>query len=278
MAQQLAMELKENELVFVENGKLFTDSLRVHEFFGKEHKNVLADIDNIIKKLNTPLYLNGLLDHASTSKNTEFSRLNFQPSDYTNDRGKTYRKYNMTEDGFALVVMGYIDVKAMTAKVRFINEFNRMKEELNKSKLPSSYKEALIALVTQVEENEKLQTQKLMLEQVIAENEPKISYVDKILSAKNAITIKQIAHDYGLTAQKLNKILHNERIQYKQSGQWLLYKDHLNKGYTKSETHNYDDGNGNELARINTKWTQKGRLFIHDILTSMGIKPLIERE
>ncbi|WP_010499942.1 Rha family transcriptional regulator [Paenibacillus elgii] len=282
MKQQLELNIHNNDLVFVEDERIMTDSLRVSEIFGKEHKHVLRDIDAIITKLNTPVIIEGILDELSTEQNKKFSRSNFGLSEFISDRGKKYRKFNMTEEGFAMVVMGYTDVKAMTAKVRFINEFNRMKEELQKrnsanSTLPTTYKDALLALVASIEENEKLQSQNLMLEQVIAENAPKVTYYDTILQSGDCLTVTQIAKDYGKTAQELNIILHEEKVQYKQSGQWLLYKEHLGKGYTQSITHSYEKGNGETGTKLQTKWKQKGRLFIHELLTNRGIVALIDQ-
>ncbi|MNW54014.1 Phage antirepressor protein KilAC domain protein [compost metagenome] len=132
--------------------------------------------------------------------------------------------------------------------------------------------------IEEYEEKEKLQTANLMLEQVVSEYTPKVTYYDTILSAKDAILIRQIASDYDLTAQELNKILHNEKVQHKQGNQWLLYKDHHHKGYTKSETYTYRDKYGKEQVSISTKWTQKGRLFIHNLLDSLGIKPVMDKE
>ena len=106
-----------------------------------------------------------------------------------------------------------------------------------------------------------------MLEQQLAESEHKVTYYDKILASPGTVTVTQIAKDYGLSATKLNKILHVEGIQYKQSKQWLLYSVHADKGYTKSTTHIDETGE----PRMNTRWTQKGRLFIHELLTRIGI-------
>ncbi|MNG10526.1 Phage antirepressor protein KilAC domain protein [compost metagenome] len=113
-----------------------------------------------------------------------------------------------------------------------------------------------------------------MLEQQVKEYEPKVTYYDKILQSRGTITTTQISKDYGMTSQKLNKILHAEGVQYKQSGQWLLYSKHQDKGYTKS--HTFIDNTGE--TRMSTKWTQKGRLFIHNILSNKGIEALIDKE
>lgn len=151
------------------------------------------------------------------------------------------------------------------ARQYFIEIEKKYKEQ--QQKLPTTYKEALLALVEEVEKNELLESQNLMLTTKIEEDKPKVTYYDKILQSEGLLTISQIAKDYGLTAQKLNNILHEEKVQYKRNGQWLLYSKHADKGYTKSVTFIDDYGN----SKLRTKWTQKGRLFIHEILQSKGI-------
>ncbi|MDU4787537.1 MAG: phage antirepressor KilAC domain-containing protein [Clostridium sp.] len=94
----------------------------------------------------------------------------------------------------------------------------------------------------------------------------------------NALTVTQIAKDYGMSAQELNKILSDEKIQYCQRGQWLLYAKYQDKGYTKSNTVTYKHKNGSIGSKLNTKWTQKGRLFINDILKKNGIIAIMDRE
>lgn len=114
--------------------------------------------------------------------------------------------------------------------------------------------------------------------QQIAELQPKATYYDLVLQCKDLISITVIAQDFGLTAQKLNNILQKEEIQYKQSGLWLLKGKHKDKGYTFSKTEPYVGKDGTPKTKLHTYWTQKGRLFIYDLLKSKGILPVIERE
>lgn len=111
-------------------------------------------------------------------------------------------------------------------------------------------------------------------EQQIAELKPKADYLDKILQSKDCLTVRQIAMDYGMTPQAMNKLLHDLGVQYKQSGQWFLYSKYLSSGYTKSNT--FIDKYG--YPRMSTKWTQKGRLFLYDLLKAHGVLPVIERD
>lgn len=95
------------------------------------------------------------------------------------------------------------------------------------------------------------------------------------LESPNAVPISLIAKDYGMSAIAFNKLLHDLGIQYKQSGTWLLYQEHAGFGYTKSSTY-LDEVTG--FTKMNTKWTQKGRLFLYQTLKANDILPLIEKE
>lgn len=122
-----------------------------------------------------------------------------------------------------------------------------------------------------------LETENSRQAQLLSEYEPKIQYVDKILESRGTLTTKQIAADYGLTAQQLNGILHDAGIQYKVNGQWLLYRKHMGLGYTKSKTIEITRADGSPDTVMQTRWTQKGRLMIHDLLESMGIIPEMDK-
>lgn len=113
---------------------------------------------------------------------------------------------------------------------------------------------------------------------LLLEAQPKLEYVDNVLSATNGINITQIAKEYGIGAVKMNNILHELGIQYKHNGQWLLYEKYANKGYMLSNTNYYKDNHGEKCAKLHNKWTQKGRQFIYEKLKTIGIIPVKERE
>ena len=108
-----------------------------------------------------------------------------------------------------------------------------------------------------------------------AEMQPKVSYYDIVLSCPDLVTITQIAKDFGLSAKKLNKILKEKKIQFKQGKTWFLYQKYAEQGYTQSKTYLYDEDNH---TAMHTLWTQKGRLFIYELLKADGILPVMERE
>ncbi len=136
----------------------------------------------------------------------------------------------------------------------------------------------LLELKEEREERKKLELQNAQKEQMINELKPKADYTDFVLKNKSLVTVNQIAKDYGMSGTEMNKRLHKLRVQYKQSGQWLLYKPYQSSGYTHSETIDIEHKDGRKDVAMHTKWTQKGRLFIYDLMKKQGILPLIERK
>ncbi len=106
---------------------------------------------------------------------------------------------------------------------------------------------------------------------------PKASYYDYVLSAEGLMPISTIAKDYGKSAVWMNRWLHEHGVQYKQGQVWLLYQKYADMGYVKSKTFAVSDENGNPNAKLHTCWTQKGRLFIYELLKEYGILPLMEQ-
>ncbi|MGG5376017.1 bro family toxin-antitoxin system, toxin component [Enterococcus sp. DIV0213j] len=139
------------------------------------------------------------------------------------------------------------------------------------SNVPQSFAQAL-RLAADLEEKNQL------LEQQIAEYEPKISYLDTILSSTDTVATSQIAADYGMSAIALNKLLNELGVQHKVSGQWILYRKHMNQGYTKSHTSEIPKADGGTKVVMNTEWTQKGRVFIYNLLIAEGYYPQMDLE
>ena len=132
---------------------------------------------------------------------------------------------------------------------------------------------ALQALKKEREEKVALQQTVAIQSQQIMEMQPKASYYDLILQNKSTMPISQIAKDYGMSAKQMNKLLHEYGVQYKQGDIWLLYQKYAVQGYTQSRTYAVDA----DVSKLHTYWTQKGRLFLYDLLKSHDILPLIER-
>ena len=128
------------------------------------------------------------------------------------------------------------------------------------------------------DKTEKLETENRQQFQLIGELKPKADYTDKILQNKGLVTITAIDKDYGMTGEKMNEKLHELGIQYKQSNQWFLYEKYHDNGYTHSETIDLTHKDGTRFVKMNTKWTQKGRLFLYNKLKENGLIPKIEQE
>lgn len=131
--------------------------------------------------------------------------------------------------------------------------------------------ETIIKLATQIKTERE---GRLIAEQRVAELTPKADYTDEILKHTGLIPVSIIAKDYGMSPQAFNQLLHKLGIQYKQGRTWLLYAKYQNRGWTQSTTHPINDGKG---VAMHTKWTQKGRWELYQLLKDHDIYPVIER-
>ncbi|CAK1247374.1 KilAC domain (KilAC) [Fructobacillus fructosus] len=120
--------------------------------------------------------------------------------------------------------------------------------------------------------------EKLLLKQRVNELQPKADYTDSILQNKALVTITFIAKDYGMSGAAMNKLLHELGVQYRQGDTWLLYAKHQQKGWTQSETKEVRRADGSKKLVASTKWTQKGRLGLYELLKDNGVLPLIEQD
>ena len=201
--------------------------------------------------------------------------------------GQNRNMWFLTEDGFYEVCM---QSTKPNAKI-FKKEVKKILKTIRKTGMymtdnvwdtitsnPEKLGEVLINYGKVKRELEHLEEENQIQKQLIAEYKPIKEYVDTILSSEDTMTITQIAADYGLSAYELNKTLNEQRVIRKVGGQWILYAEHMNKGYTKSETITVKRKNGTEKVVPNTRWTQKGRLFVHNLLETLGIKANMDRE
>ncbi|HDR4683596.1 transcriptional regulator [Bacillus cereus] len=133
-------------LVFLNNNnEVVTDSLMVAEVFGKRHDNVMRDIWNVI----------GDIKEAGENEGV----LNFEVTSFVNEQNKqTYNKFNMTKDGFAMLVMGFTGKEAMKFKMMYIKEFNRMEEQLKKPKQLKPIDQIKLLMANSLDTEERLST------------------------------------------------------------------------------------------------------------------------
>lgn len=256
-----------NELTIINrDGKLLADSREIAERVGKDHKNLLRDIATYIDAMKSGGQLK--------IEPSEF----FIESTYKNVQNKDQPRYLITRKGCDMVANKMTGQKGVLFTAEYVTEFDRMEKQLQQPQLPQDYLSALKALVSSEEEKESLKLESKKQSQIIGELQPKANYVDTILKNPGLVTITQIAKDYGMTGNEMNKLLQSLHVQYKESGQWLLYKEHQAKGYTHSRTVEFERRDGRKDVSMNTAWTQKGRLFIYQLLKDNGIIPMIERK
>lgn len=185
--------------------------------------------------------------------------------------------YLLSQRGYLKLVKIMDSDKAWDIYNQVLDEYFIMKEKVEERRPQGVELLALAVLEAQkvISEKNRLLTMK---DQIIGELKPKADYTDKILQSKDLVTITQIAKDYGMSGNEMNKLLHNLKIQYKLNDQWLLYANYHGKGYTHSETIHISDSFGRVGIKMISKWTQKGRLFLYEKLKKNHVLPMIERE
>lgn len=244
-----------NNLVIMKDQQAVTSSLQVAETFNKSHKHVLEAIDNLKE---------GVAENWADLfyEDTYIHPQNRQP----------YRVIYMNRDGFTLLAMGFTGKKALKFKLKYIEAFNKMENELKLGypttniggyQVPSNYRGALLLAAD--------------LQEQVEIMKPKVTYYDKVLSNPSLVTITVIAKDYGMSGREMNAKLHELGIQYKQGKTWLLYSKYQHNGWTHSDTTMVKRKDGTEKAVLNTKWTQKGRLGLYEVLKQHNIYPMIEQ-
>lgn len=257
----------ENILTLVyenEKGVDITTSLIVAKVFGKEHKNVLRDIESL-------------------SCSESFRVLNFEHTPYVHPQnGQTYKMYTMTKDGFSFLVMGYTGEKAGEFKERFINEFNKREAMLKSDDyILMRSMQILQGRISAIEEDNKRllaenQQKQIVIEAKIEENNilndtvkrqaPMVEYVNTTLLSPRTYTSTQLAKELGLrTANELHKKLKEWGVKYYQSGQWMLTAKYCGKDYTKPRTQSGVDDYGKQWSNTITVWTETGRMFLHSL-------------
>ncbi|WP_130098929.1 Rha family transcriptional regulator [Siccibacter turicensis] len=103
------------EMVIPSNGRVVTTSLNIASYFCKAHKNVLRTIKRL-----------------KSDCSPEFNRLNFEPVNYIDRKGEVRLMYNITKDGWMMLVMGFTGKSATAIKESYISAFNWMAEQLSR--------------------------------------------------------------------------------------------------------------------------------------------------
>ena len=252
-------------------GQPVVSSREVANNFEKQHKHVLECIEN--------------LKEGVAEKSADL----FIESKYQHPQNKQwYKEYLLTRDGFSLLVMGFTGAKALEWKLKYIEAFNKMEQYIKEQQVPQLTEKQMLQLqilngdemerIGALKQYEGVITKPLIdtiekQSDAINELKPHAEYAERVLEDKKTLlTPTQIAKDFGMTGKALNALLHDLGVQYKQNGQWLLYAKYQGKGYTGP----YQPDIPN--AKPQTRWTQAGKKFIHDILRKNGYKTILENQ
>ena len=150
----------------------------------------------------------------------------------------------------------------------------RFKHWVTSEVLPSIRKQGGYMVARPDETDEEVLTRALQImkaavkrrDEEIARLKPRADYADSVLDAINCITTTQLAKELGMSAQELNRRLCEMRIQYWQSGQYMLYAPYARMGLAKSRTHKHTLKHGMVITEMYLVWTERGRDFIHQLL------------
>ena len=238
-------------------------SLEIAEVTGRNHKDVMRSIRE--------------MEEAWVKVNGR----KFALVEYKDAKGEMRPCYSLSKTECLYIATKFND----EARAKLILRWEELEtNEVSLIKVPATFAEALRLAADQAE---KLEAQEKMLEasskeivelsSTIATMQPKVTYVDKILSSKETVTTTQIAQDYGQSAKSFNILLRNFGIQHKVGGQWILYAKYLPNGYVQSDTIPIEHKDGSSGSVMHTKRTQKGRLFLYEELKKHNVLPLIEK-
>lgn len=274
-------------------------SLEMASVLGKAHKNVLQAIRNM-----EPAW-------------EKVARLKFQLCTYVDPNNRNRPMYRLNKKECLFVATKFNDEARAKLVLRWEQLekeklMQQSQQPVPQSETPSAEPSGnfpvdprnmsrlqILQLALQAEEeNERLRTEKdeleiekshlesdnygLMLEnsqksEKIQQLEQRTAYLNLIMADNTAVTITQIAQDYGKSAKAFNNLLRGLQIQRKVGDQWILYADYINKGYVATRMIPIHHAGRPDTYNPLTVWTQVGRKFLYDRLRKEGILPLVER-
>ena len=229
-------------------GEPALDSREIAKMVGKRHRDLMRDIRRYISDM----------DEGAKLRSPKF----FIESNYESSQGKLLPCYLLTKMGCEFVANKMTGKKGTLFTAQYVSLFNEYQASLKK---PDSY-----TIDDPVKRAERWIEERKAYEALV----PKGQYFDSQMRNPGTMTVTEIAKDYGMTATKLNRLLHEFGVQFKQGKHWVLYHKYDGKGYTQYEAFAYNDNKG---VHNNLKWTQRGRKFIYDVLKEHGILPVLEQ-
>ena len=190
------------------------------------------------------------------------------------DKGDALKQGTPTASGIQLML--YVNESGLYALILSskLDSAKRFKHWVTSEVLPSIRKQGGYMVARPDETDEVILARAMQIMQVaierrdeeIARLKPRADYADSVLDSVTCITTTQLAKELGMSAQELNRRLCEMRIQYWQSGQYMLYADYARMGLAKSRTHKRVLKHGMVITEMYLVWTERGREFIHQLL------------
>lgn len=239
-------EAERNPIVFVRDGEVFANSREVAIYFDKRHDDVMKAIRKLVETEPT------------------LGLRNFADTPYVDGQnGQTYRSFDMDQDGFALLAMGFTGQKALRWKLKYIEAFNTMRAQLAKPQAvdyndPAVLLGAFSHLQALVGEKDKV---------IVAQGE-RLQVLDRLEAAKGSMCITDAAKTLGVGRDYLFQFMFARKWTFKRAGNknWLAYDDKRRTGYLEHDDHLYMDNLGQERVATRVLVTAKGLVKLSELL------------
>lgn len=253
------------------NGKKAVSARELHSFL--ESKRQFGNwIQNRIEKYGLIENTDYEILHFDYEGNCLINRLNKNVKSDNQHIAKI--EYALSIDAAKELSMVEGNEKGKIARQYFISCEKKLKEQ---PKLDFSNPDTVLMIVQnwkeeqqrriEVEqEKERLQLTTNIQSEELKKQAPKVQYFDNVMSSTGRITINTIANDLGMSAIKLNRILVEKKVQYKQNDTYVLYNQFRSSGLVQHVPYHYINDNGESKTAQHMYWTEKGRKFILDIL------------
>ena len=155
-----------------------------------------------------------------------------------------------------------------------LDSAKRFKHWVTSEVLPSIRKQGGYMMASPDESDEVILARALQImqatlqrrDELIAKLQPRAEYADHVLDSISCFTVTQIGKELGMTGHDLNMLLCSHKIQYAQSGQYLLYADYARQGLAQNRNFEYHSSEGELKTRTYLVWTERGREFIHRLV------------
>ena len=260
-----------SDFVQIKDEQVYTTSRIVAEKFGKRHAHIIRDIEATISTINDAQVIEnkvqpnfGLNENINGLKNQSVKNDYFVESSYIDSIGRTLKEYLITEDGLALLVMGFTGADAMRVKLKFVAEFNRMKNIINNPEqviANCGNAEAITAYGIQMTKIGRMMTETANNLRLVEKQRDKAEDEVKTLvhDDENTYTATDLAKDLGFrSAIAFNQWLKDIGFQYKQGKHWVVKAKYAEEGLVNIKLK--DTGNGFNVKTM--QFTNKGKLWI----------------